>query len=279
VRTRFLLLVIGLLFVLVGELHLLMKPQPNDREIQKFSEVYRNRSQWQGRLAPDFDLETTTGPRFRLSENIGKKVIVLNFFATWCGPCRDETPELNRYYQKHRSEDFLLLGVDGGETRDLVDKFAGEFKLSYPLGIDHGSVRKSYGVGAYPTTVLIGVDGKVQFYEGGELPNADVAFDSFLRLNRQILASGRGISSEAYLKQVGVRPQEPAPPPATALDARAQRIVARMDCPCGCDKRLADCTCRTGQKIRATLAAGGFGNQSDVGIMAALNKKFCMGGM
>lgn len=268
-----------LLIVLVGELHVLIKRHPSEQEIQQLSKIYSNRVQWAGRFAPDFDLETTAGARFRLSENIGKKLIVLDFFATWCGPCRDEAPELNRYYQKHQNEDFLLLGVDANETRDLVDKFAGEFKLSYPLGIDHGSLQKAYGVTALPTTVLIGVDGKVAFYQTGALPNADVAFDSFLRTNRRLLAAGLGISSEAYLKQVGGGAKEPAAPPGLVLDARAQRIAARMDCPCGCDKRLAECTCRTAQKIRAALAAGGFGNKSDAEIMTALNKKFCMAGM
>ena len=278
-RARSLLVVSGLLMVLVGELHVLIKPHPSEREVREISKAYSSRIQWAGRFAPDFDLETATGARFRLSENVGKKLIVLNFFATWCGPCREETPELNRYYQKHQNEGFLLLGVDANETRELVDKFAGEFKLSYPWGIDKGSVQKAYRVTVFPTTVLIGVDGKVAFYQEGALPNADVAFDSFLRANRQLLAAGLGISSEAYLKQVGGGPTEPVTPPAPVLDARAKRILARMDCPCGCDKRLAECTCRTAQKVRAALAAGGFGNKSDAEIMAALNKKFCMAGM
>ena len=63
------------------------------------------------------------------------------------------------------------------------------------------------------------------------------------------------------------------------LGIRGKRIAARMDCPCGCDKRVADCTCNTATKIKKALATAKFEGQSDAQIMMALNKRFCMGSM
>lgn len=118
-------------------------------------------TEWRGQIAPDFELKTNDGNTFRLSENIGKKIIVLNFFATWCGPCRAEMPELNRYFNDHKSDSFLLLGIDSEEQPDRVQDFIQELKLDFPTGIDTGPIQRSYGVSSFPTTVLIGVDGKV----------------------------------------------------------------------------------------------------------------------
>ena len=63
------------------------------------------------------------------------------------------------------------------------------------MGIDEGPIQKEYGMLALPTTVLIGVDGKVQFYETGALENANVAFDNLIEPNRQLVKSGRAISA------------------------------------------------------------------------------------
>jgi thiol-disulfide isomerase/thioredoxin len=62
------------------------KPAPDQNELEANARLMTNRIEWQGRFAPDFELRTNGGERFQLSENIGKKIIVLNFFATWCGP-------------------------------------------------------------------------------------------------------------------------------------------------------------------------------------------------
>ena len=84
-------------------------------------------------------------------------------------------PELNRYFNEHKSESFLLLGVDAEEKEDRVEAFLDELKLDFPAGVDDGPLRRQYGVESFPTTVVIGVDGKVQFYETGALVNAEVA--------------------------------------------------------------------------------------------------------
>ena len=275
-RNRFLVVVIGLLMLLVGELHFFLKPQPTEQDIQNLSGMFTASKQWQGRYAPEFTLTTTQGEHFTLSDMVGKKVIVLNFFATWCEPCRGEMPEFQRYFEKHRDDPFLLLAIDAQETSDKVTDFFRELKLSFPVGIDDGRVQKMYGVMAYPTTVLIGVDGKVQYYEGGALPNADAAFDLLLRQNLQMSASGKAISIADYLKRVGVAPSSSLST-GVVLDGRAKRLAGRMGCPCGCDLRVASCNCQTATNIKKSLATGNVTNKSDAEIVRALNKKFCVG--
>src|SRR5215469_12994634 len=104
--------------ILVGVLHYALKPAPSKEEIGRYAETMTSSTDWQGQIAPDFELKTESGERFRLSENVGKEVIVLNFFATWCGPCREEMPELNRYFDEHKADSFLLIGIDAEEKQD-----------------------------------------------------------------------------------------------------------------------------------------------------------------
>jgi len=244
-------------------------------------------AEWRNQIAPDFELKTTSGEDFKLSENVGKKIIVLNFFATWCGPCREEMPELNRYFNEHKSESFLLVGIDSEEKQDRVDGFLKDLKIDFPAGIDDGPIQKQYGVTAFPTTVLIGVDGKVQFYESGALANADVAFSNLLAKNRQLMDAGQVISPQDYRllaqKQSALpvaKGQEKSTSDEEAkLDSRGTRIVARMDCPCGCEKKVQICTCNTSKKIKTALASEDYKDQPDDEIVKSLNKRFCSGAM
>jgi peroxiredoxin len=273
--------------ILLGVLHYKLKPSPTSTEIRDESRTMIAYTEWRGQIAPDFELKTSDGASFRLSENVGKKIIVLNFFATWCGPCRAEMPELNRYFNAHKSEPFLLLGIDSEEQPDRVEDFLQELKVDFPAGIDRGRIQRQYGVSSFPTTVVIGVDGKVQFYETGALANADVAFDGLLQGNLNQIQLGRGISADDYRREAQLHPSLPVtqPPTKTAdadqykFDERGKRIVARMDCPCGCDKKVQACTCNTSNNIKKALANEDFKNQSDEAVMKSLNKRFCLGDM
>jgi thiol-disulfide isomerase/thioredoxin len=273
--------------ILLGILHYRLKPAPDDKQISQYAQSMSNSTEWRGRIAPDFELKTTQGERFQVSENVGKKVIVLNFFATWCGPCREEMPELNRYFNEHKAESFLLVGVDAEEKQDRVDGFLKELKVDFPAGIDEGPIQKQYGVSAFPTTVVIGVDGKVQFYEAGAVVNAEVAFDNLLQQNRQLLQAGRVISAEQYRLAAQKQPALPVrqgPEKSSAeeeykLDPRATRIAARMDCPCGCEQKVQPCKCNTSTKIKKALASEDYKSEPDEEIIRSLNKRFCSGGM
>jgi len=278
---------IALTGVLLGVFHYELKPSPSEKEVREQAQGMSWGVDWRDKIAPDFELRTTKGERFRLSDNVGNKVIVLNFFATWCGPCRAEMPELNRYFSEHKSESFLLLGIDAEEKEDRVEAFLDELKVDFPAGVDGGPIRKQYGIESFPTTIVIGVDGKVQFYETGALVNAEVAFDNLLQKNRQLMQAGRVISSEDYRlqaeKQSALPLRQPernrAPEEEFTLDERGKRIVARMDCPCGCDDKVGKCSCNNSKKIKKALATEDFNDKSDDEIMRSLNKRFCSGAM
>jgi len=273
--------------VLLTTVHYKLKPAPTEKEIRAQSLGMSGGVDWRNHTAPDFELTTTRGEHFRLSENVGKKIIVLNFFATWCGPCRAEMPELNRYFDEHKSQPFVLLGIDAEEKGDRVDAFLDELKVDFPAGVDDGPIQKKYGVESFPTTVVIGVDGKVQLYETGALANADVAFDNLLRQNQQLIQAGQAISPDAYRlaaqNQQNLPLRQPEPPtPAKEeyqLDERGKRIVVRMTCPCGCDDKVQTCSCNTSKKIKKALASEDFKDKSDDEVTKALNKRFCSGAM
>ena len=274
--------------VLLTVLHYELKPAPTEKEIRDQTWGMSGGVDWRNRTAPDFEITTTKGERFRLSENVGKKIIVLNFFATWCGPCRAEMPELNRYFDEHKSEPFVLLAIDAEEKGDRVDAFFDELKLDFPVGVDQGPIQKQYGVESFPTTVVIGVDGKVQLYETGALANADVAFDNLLKQNQKLIQAGQTISAEAYRSaaqnqtSLPLRQPEPNTEPKEEeirLDERGKKIVAHMTCPCGCDDTVQACSCNTSKKIKKALTSEAFKGKSDDEIVKALNKRFCSGAM
>lgn len=283
----FLLPAIVLTGTVLGVLHHKLKPEPSERQIRAEAQGIGTLVQWQGQTAPDFEVTTTAGEHFRLSDNIGKKIIVLNFFATWCGPCREEMPELNRYFNEHKAESFLILGIDAEESSQSVAGFLDDLKVDFPAGVDSGPIRKLYAVEAYPTTVLIGVDGKVQFYETGELANAEVAFNKLLQTNRELLSSGKTISADTYRAEAQKRNGLPMRQPQTAsaaeekykLDERGNRIVAKMACPCGCDDKVQHCFCHTSKNIKQALASEDFKDKHDDQVMRELNKRFCSGAM
>jgi len=273
--------------ILLGVLHYKLKPTPDEKQIAEYAQSMTNSTEWRGRIAPDFELKTTRGDRFQVSENVGKKIIVLNFFATWCDPCREEMPELNRYFNEHKAEPFLLVGIDAEEKQDRVDEFLKDLKVDFPAGIDEGPIRKQYNVTAFPTTVLIGMDGKVQFYETSALVNAEVAFDNLVQQNRQLLQAGRVISPEQYRLEAQKQPALPvrqaqgrsSAEEELKLDPRGTRIATRMDCPCGCEQKVQPCKCNTSTKIKKALASEDYKTEPDDEIIRSLNKRFCSGGM
>jgi peroxiredoxin len=111
--------------------------------------------------APDFTLTGEDGKTYRLADYRGK-VVVLNFWATWCPPCRYEMPSMERAHQKTRGENIVLLAVNVGETADQVFEFTGHYPVSFPLPLDlDGAVLRRYPVIGLPTTFVIDPRGLV----------------------------------------------------------------------------------------------------------------------
>ncbi len=114
-----------------------------------------------GEAAPDFSLETLDGEVVSLSELKGEKVI-LNFWATWCPPCREEMPEIQKFYDAHQ-DDIKIIAVNFNEKDEKVIDFLDEFGYTFPSPLDReGSVGKEYGVLTLPTTYFINSDGVIQ---------------------------------------------------------------------------------------------------------------------
>ncbi len=111
--------------------------------------------------APDFELTTFEGKVIRLADLRGKPVI-LNFWASWCLPCREEAPLLQATWEKYREQGLVLLGVDYVDTEAEAKKYLAEFKITYPNGPDVGTrISKVYRITGVPETYFITRDGKV----------------------------------------------------------------------------------------------------------------------
>ncbi len=111
-----------------------------------------------GSPAPNFELTTLDGEPFSLSQSRGKAVIV-NFWATWCPPCKEEMPLLQQY-SAARSADLMVLGVDVMETADVVKPFASEIGITFPVLFDEtGQVYDLYRLRGLPTSFFLDSEG------------------------------------------------------------------------------------------------------------------------
>ena len=127
-----------------------------------------------GELAPDFSLSGLQTTHVRLSDLRGR-VVLLNFWATWCGPCRQELPQLQRLHQQHSNAGLVVLGISD-EKPDHTREFLAERGITYPSLHDEGSlVFRRYGVTAIPTTLVIGPDGVISFRFEGYLNRSAMA--------------------------------------------------------------------------------------------------------
>ncbi|NUM48291.1 MAG: redoxin domain-containing protein [Anaerolineales bacterium] len=119
-----------------------------------------------GNPAPDFALENLDGERIAL-ETLRGKVVLLNFWATWCGPCRVEMPALESRHQQY-PEQLAVVGIDFDEAKEDVAAFVEEFALTFPILLDPGAVvQDAYRVRGYPTSVFLDEDGTVQIVHIG----------------------------------------------------------------------------------------------------------------
>jgi peroxiredoxin len=117
--------------------------------------------------APDFTLPSSKGDNVRLAEQRGQ-VVMLNFWASWCGPCRKEMPLLDAMYQRYSSAGFVLYGVNVEEDNTDAKKLLKELGVTFPVLFDTESKASSlYNVDAMPTTVLIDKKGQVRFVNRG----------------------------------------------------------------------------------------------------------------
>jgi peroxiredoxin len=123
-----------------------------------------------GQPAPDFALKSSTGENLRLSEYRGD-VVMINFWATWCGPCRQEMPLLDEMYTRYNRVGFNLLGVNIDDDSGRAMAMIRELGVNFPVLFDaRKEVSKMYDVSAMPVTVIVDRTGQVRYVHQGYKP-------------------------------------------------------------------------------------------------------------
>lgn len=128
-----------------------------------------------GHPAPDFTLAAMEGESVTLSDLRGQPV-VMNFWASWCGPCRSEMPELQRLHDRLADAGVVMLGVNQGETPEVVARYRDEIGVDFPTALDQRTgVSQQYLVNSLPTTFFIDRDGVIQTLFIGPMTDAVLA--------------------------------------------------------------------------------------------------------
>ncbi|MGB5510736.1 MAG: TlpA disulfide reductase family protein [Woeseiaceae bacterium] len=137
-----------------------------------------------GQPAPDFALKSASGENLRLSEYRGD-VVMINFWATWCGPCRQEMPLLDELYSRYQRVGFNLLGVNIDDDTGRAMKMIDELGVTFPVLFDSKKeVSKLYDVEAMPVTVLVDREGRIRHVHHGYKPGYE---DKYLDQIRSLL--------------------------------------------------------------------------------------------
>jgi peroxiredoxin len=134
-----------------------------------------------GGAAPDFTLKSHSGENLRLSEFRGE-VVMINFWASWCGPCRQEMPLLEELYSQYQPLGFTILGVNVEEDSSKAKQLLKEIPVNFPVLFDNNSdVSKLYNVVAMPSTVLVDRDGNIRYLHKGYKPGYEEAYQQQVR--------------------------------------------------------------------------------------------------
>ena len=141
-------------------------------------------SSLEGQAAPDFALKSSTGENLRLSEYRGD-VVMINFWATWCGPCRQEMPLLDELYTRYERVGFNLLGVNIDDDSRRAMRMIDELGVNFPVLFDsRKEVSRLYEVEAMPVTILVDREGNVRYVHHGYKPGYE---DKYLDQVRSLL--------------------------------------------------------------------------------------------
>jgi peroxiredoxin len=134
-----------------------------------------------GTSAPDFTLKTLAGGNMRLQEQRGQ-VVLVNFWATWCGPCRKEMPHLNRIADKYKSSGLVLLGVNVDDDVGNASAVAAKLGVKFPVLLDTDKkVSRLYDLNSMPSTMVIDRSGKVRFVHRGYQDGYEDLYDKQIR--------------------------------------------------------------------------------------------------
>lgn len=131
--------------------------------------------------APDFTLKSQAGANLKLSELRGE-VVMINFWASWCGPCRQEMPKLEELYARYKPLGFIILGVNIEEDSSKAKALLKDLSVSFPvLFDDQNEVSRLYQVAAMPSTVLVDRDGNMRYLHKGYQPGLEQQYQEQIR--------------------------------------------------------------------------------------------------
>lgn len=134
-----------------------------------------------GSAAPDFALKSGSGHNIRLSELRGQ-VVLINFWASWCGPCREELPLLEKLQQRYRKAGFSLLAISIDDSRANADSMLGKLGVKLtPLYDPDKRAAKRYDVDTMPATLIVDRDGRVRYVHRGYRSGNEVKYEQQVR--------------------------------------------------------------------------------------------------
>ena len=196
-------------------------------------------------MAPAFSLTDVTGKKLNLADYKGK-VVLLDFWATWCGPCRIEIPGFVEMQERYRSAGFAVIGISMDDGPAAVPQFVREFRMNYPVAMGDARISELYG-GVYglPTAFIIGRDGRIYAKLEGAFPAT--VFD---RAVRQLLAVKEGEVPAGFDQKIdlgdpdAVNSEVPGINLSKLSAEQKEEYKKQLEkglCTCGCNRNLLDC--------------------------------------
>ena len=216
--------------------------------------------------APDFKLSTLEGKTVTLADYKGK-VVLLNFWASWCGPCRAEVPDLVELQEKYKDQLQIVGIVVDDDDQEAIKKFVQKYSVNYPVGLASDELRLQYGgVAALPTSFMVDTEGRVvQKHEGLRdpvlyeveirsllgLPIGDVKVETFEDTGQIFLKHADRASELPGVDLSKLTPEQKA--------AALHKFNAE-NCTCGCQYTLAQCriwdrNCNVSKEATAKIVA------------------------
>ncbi len=167
------MMLVAAIILIMGSLGTLlwMGLQMNEEPTTVFSEQAKAQ---QGGTAENFTLDTLDGGSVSLADYEGE-VVVMNFWATWCPPCRAEMPGLNRFYEAHQDEGLTVLAINAQESAETIRPFITANEFTFPVLLDlDGEVAQQYSTRSFPTTFIIDRAGSIQHVQTGEISEQEL---------------------------------------------------------------------------------------------------------
>ncbi|MBI3397695.1 MAG: TlpA family protein disulfide reductase [Deltaproteobacteria bacterium] len=157
------------LFIIIGIVLSLLSCGQKDEE----GSIRRTLAK-EGDAAAAFSLRLLDGKQFRLDDAKGRPVVI-NFWASWCHPCRQEAPALQKVYAIYKNKGVIFIGIAIQDTETKARAYIKEFDITFPAGVDNtGSIAEAYKVYGIPKTFTIDKDGRFAYIHMGEITEADL---------------------------------------------------------------------------------------------------------